>query len=62
MVEAEELRKKWQAALDEYETARKEGWPADEVAELDASQEKLKGAYLTKAKAAVDANLAEHKK
>jgi hypothetical protein len=62
MAEAEELRKKWQAALDEYETAREEGRPAAEIAKLDATQEKLKGVYLTKAKAAVDANLAEHKK
>jgi hypothetical protein len=57
MAESEELRKKWHAALIEYETARKEGLPADEVAELDAAQEKLKGAYLSKAKAAIDASL-----
>jgi hypothetical protein len=48
--------------LDEYETAREEGRPAAEIAKLDATQEKLKGVYFTKAKAAVDANLAEHRK
>jgi hypothetical protein len=62
MAEAEELRKRWHAALIEYETAKEQGRPAAEIAKLDAAQKQLKGAYLTKAKAAVDANLAEHKK
>ena len=62
MAEAEELRKQWQAALDEYETAEMDGRPAAERARLHAAQEKLRGAYLTKAQAAVDANLAEHRK
>jgi hypothetical protein len=62
MAEAEELRKKWQAALDEYETARQEGRAVAEITKLGAAQEKLKGLYLTKVKAAVDASLAEHKK
>ena len=35
---------------------------AGRTAKLDAAQEKLKRAYLSKAKAAVDASLAEHKK
>src|SRR6266851_3824598 len=62
VAEAEELRTKWQAARAEYEAAMEEGRSALELAKLDAAQEKLKGAYLTKAKAAVDANLAEHSK
>jgi hypothetical protein len=62
MAEAEELRKKWHAALIEYETAKVEGRPATEIAQLDAAQKQLKGAYHTKAKAAVGANLAEHNK
>jgi hypothetical protein len=62
MAEAEELRTKWQAARAEYETAMEEGRSALEIVKLDADQEKLKGAYLTKAKAAVDADLAQHKK
>src|SRR5260370_8387246 len=62
MAEAEELRKKWQVARAEYEAAIEEGRSALELARLDAAEETLKGAYLTKAKAAVDANLAEHSK
>jgi hypothetical protein len=62
MAEAEELRKKWHAASIEHETAKVEGRPSTEIAKLDAAQKQLKDAYLTKAKAAVDANLAEHKK
>ncbi len=62
MVEAEELRKKWHGALIEYETAKEQGRPAAEIAKLEVAQKQLKGAYLTKAKVAVDANLAEHKK
>ncbi len=62
MAEAEELRKMWQAVLDEYATARQEGRPTAELEKLDAAQEKLKDAHLTKAKAAVDAGLAEHSK
>ncbi len=62
MLEADELRIKWQAVLDEYATARQEVRPTAELEKLDAAQEKLKRAYLSKAKAAVDANLAEHKK
>ena len=60
MAEAEELRKQWQAARAEYATAMEEGRSALEIAKLDAAQEKLKGAYLSKAQAAVDANVAEH--
>jgi hypothetical protein len=52
MAEAAELRKKWQAALDEYATAKVQGRAAAEIAKLDAAQDQLKGAYLTKAKAA----------
>src|SRR5260370_2078709 len=62
MAEAEELRKKRQVARGEYEAAIEEGRSALELARLDAAEETLKGAYLTKAKAAVDANLAEHSK
>jgi hypothetical protein len=62
MTEAEELRRKWQAALHEYATARQQRRPAAERAKLHAAQEKLKDRYLSKAKAAVDASLAEHKK
>jgi hypothetical protein len=62
MAEAEELREKWQAARAEYEAAMEEGRSAIEISKLDAAQEKLKGAYLSKAKAAVDANLADHEK
>ncbi len=62
MTEAEELRKKWQAALAEYETAEMNGRPAAVRAKLHAAQEKLRGLYLAQARAAVDASLAEHKK
>jgi hypothetical protein len=60
MAEAEELRKKWHAALIDYEAAKEKGRPAAEIANLDAARKQLKGAYLSKAKAAVDAKLAEH--
>jgi hypothetical protein len=39
-----------------------DGRPAAQIAQLDAAQETLKGACLSKGKAAVDANLAEHNK
>jgi hypothetical protein len=52
MAQAAELRKEWQAALDEYATAKVQGRAAAEIAKLDAAQDQLKGAYLTKAKAA----------
>src|SRR5260370_5573817 len=62
LAEAEEIRRKWQAARAEYETAKEEGRPAAEIAKLNAAQTQLKGAYLTKAKAAVDAGLTGHSK
>jgi hypothetical protein len=62
MAEAEELRKKWHAALIEYEAAKEHGRPAAEIANLDAARTQLKRAYLSKAKAAGDGNLAEYRK
>src|SRR5260370_10047269 len=62
LAEAEEIRRKWQAARAEYETAKEERRPAAEIAKLNAAQTQLKGAYLTKAKAAVDAGLTDHSK
>jgi hypothetical protein len=61
MAEAEELRKKWQAAMDECVAAQEEGRAIAEIAKLDSAQERLKDAYLAKGKEAVAASLAERK-
>ena len=47
--------------MDECEAAQEEGRAVAEIAKLDAAQEKLKIEYLTKAKEAVAANLAERR-
>ncbi len=62
VAEIEELRKMWQVAWDEYRMAKEEGRPAAEVARLNAAQKRLRTLYLTRARAAFDAGLAEHKK
>ena len=61
MAEAEQLRKKWQAALDECEAAQEDGRSTEEIAKLDSAEEKLRVGYLAKAKEAVAASLAERK-